>query len=158
METFTDLKQLIAGSAMQLLQNYCQENVFVKSLQRSLQRPCGLLFCPRRWRVRTRRLTISTEVTLHCSSDRESVSHPHLFKITHPWAMFRNSLEHPPRYCVRRRLGSKTNCHWLSLTLLVSNAYSCNRKFPGDYENEVNVPFPGTAPLSSSRSWRLTVA
>jgi hypothetical protein len=76
----------------------------------------------RSWRVRPRRVRTLTEVTLHSSSDRESVSCPHFSKITHPWTMFRDSLEHPPRYCLRRRLGSKNYCHWLSLTLQVSNA------------------------------------
>jgi hypothetical protein len=51
------------------------------------------------------------------------------------------------KICVRRRLGPKTNFYWLSLTLQVSNAYSCNRKFPGDYKNEVNILFPGTFPI-----------
>jgi hypothetical protein len=143
------------------------------------------IYSHRSWRVRPRRLRILTKVDVYVLADWEfwpklactssPIEHfdlsdasrflrpwelfsPSLSKITHPWAMFRDSLEHPPRYCVRRRLGPKTNCRWLSLTLQVSNAYYCNRKFLGDYENEVNIIFLVPFPLSSSRSWRLTVA
>jgi hypothetical protein len=44
-----------------------------------------------------------------------------------------------------RTLGRCSTIRWN--TLQVSTAYSCNRKFPGDYENKVNILFPGTVPI-----------
>jgi hypothetical protein len=105
--------------------------------------PCENL--DRSWRVRLRLVKISTEVTLHSSSDRESVSHPHLPKLRPLGRCF----------AIRWKTQDTAEGGGLALKLIAIGwaspskflSFTCNRKFPVDYENEVNILLPGAIPI-----------